>query len=90
VHAKYYGWRYAAYLSMLLYVCMVAAGITVHYAFALQGSSLRRGRRYRKWCALKLITRSFSISHLGYSRHGLPSSTFRGGNPGGEPASGIR
>lgn len=37
VHAKYYGWRYAAYLSLLLYVCMVAAGITVHYLFALVG-----------------------------------------------------
>ena len=37
VHAKYYGWRYALYLSALLYVCMVAAGITVHYLFALAG-----------------------------------------------------
>ena len=37
VHAKYYGWRYALYLSGLLYVCMVAAGITVHYLFALVG-----------------------------------------------------
>jgi uncharacterized membrane protein YraQ (UPF0718 family) len=37
VHAKYYGWRYALYLSGLLYVCMVAAGITVHYLFALLG-----------------------------------------------------
>jgi uncharacterized membrane protein YraQ (UPF0718 family) len=37
IHAKYYGWRYALYISALLYVCMVAAGITVHYAFALIG-----------------------------------------------------
>ena len=37
VHAKYYGWRYALFLSALLYVCMVAAGITVHYLFALVG-----------------------------------------------------
>jgi len=37
VHAKYYGWRYALYLSGLLYVCMVAAGIMVHYLFALVG-----------------------------------------------------
>lgn len=37
VHAKYYGWRYALYLSALLYLCMVAAGITVHYPFALAG-----------------------------------------------------
>ncbi|MDJ0389049.1 permease [Roseomonas sp. E05] len=37
VHAKYYGWRYALYLSALLYVCMVAAGISVHYLFALAG-----------------------------------------------------
>jgi uncharacterized membrane protein YraQ (UPF0718 family) len=38
VHAKYYGWRYALFVSALLYVCMVAAGITVHYLFALFGA----------------------------------------------------
>ncbi len=37
VHVKYYGWRYALLMSALLYVCMVAAGITVHYLFALAG-----------------------------------------------------
>jgi uncharacterized protein len=37
IHAKYYGWRYALYLSGLLYVCMVAAGVTVHYLFAALG-----------------------------------------------------
>ena len=37
VHTKYYDWRYALYLSGLLCVCMVAAGITVHYIFALLG-----------------------------------------------------
>lgn len=37
VHAKYYGWGYALYLSALLYVCMVAAGISVHYLFVLAG-----------------------------------------------------
>lgn len=37
VHAKYYGWRYALFLSGLLYVCMVAAGISVNYLFALFG-----------------------------------------------------
>ena len=37
LHAKYYGWRYAAYLSGVLYVSMVAAGITVHYLFAALG-----------------------------------------------------
>lgn len=30
IRTKYYGWRYAAYLAALLYVCMVLAGITVH------------------------------------------------------------
>jgi uncharacterized protein len=34
VHHKYYGWSYTLYLSALLYVCMVAAGVTVHYLFA--------------------------------------------------------
>lgn len=37
IHAKYYGWRYAAYLSGLLYVSMVVAGVTVHYSFAALG-----------------------------------------------------
>ena len=37
IHAKYYGWRYAAYISVVLYVCMVAAGLTVHGLFALTG-----------------------------------------------------
>jgi len=37
IHAKYYGWKYAGYLSLLLYVCMVAAGITTHYLYALAG-----------------------------------------------------
>ena len=37
IHAKYYGWRYAAYLSGLLYVCMVAAGVSVHYVFSAAG-----------------------------------------------------
>ncbi|MGH7481820.1 MAG: permease, partial [Longimicrobiales bacterium] len=37
IHIKYYGWRYALYLSGLLYVCMVVAGVTVHYAFAAVG-----------------------------------------------------
>lgn len=34
IQARYYGWRYAAYLAVLLYVCMVAAGVTVHALFA--------------------------------------------------------
>ena len=38
VHHKYYGWRYTLYLSALLYVCMVAAGVTVHYVFAALGA----------------------------------------------------
>ena len=37
IHAKYYGWRYALYLSALLYAAMVAAGITVHYVFFALG-----------------------------------------------------
>lgn len=37
IHAKYYGWRYAAYLSAVLYVCMVAAGITVYLLFSALG-----------------------------------------------------
>lgn len=38
VHHKYYGWRYTLYLSALLYLCMVAAGVTVHYLFAAAGA----------------------------------------------------
>ena len=35
LNAKYYGWKFTIYMSLLLYVCMVAAGITVHYLFAV-------------------------------------------------------
>ena len=38
VQAKYYGWRPALAVSALLYVCMVTAGITVHYLFAAVGA----------------------------------------------------
>lgn len=41
VHYKYYGWRYTLYLFALLYLCMAAAGVTVHYLFR----RLRRGSR---------------------------------------------
>jgi uncharacterized protein len=37
IQAKYYGWKYTAFMAGLLYVCMVAAGVTVHYLFALFG-----------------------------------------------------
>ena len=33
MHAKYYGWRYATFMAML-YVCMAAAGVTVHLLLA--------------------------------------------------------
>ncbi|MGQ9371663.1 permease [Azospirillum sp. ST 5-10] len=56
VHAKYYGWRYALYLSAVLYLCMVAAGITVHYLFAALG--LMPGERP----ALQEMVR-FAIDH---------------------------
>lgn len=32
------GCRYALYLSILLYLCMVLAGLTVHYLFAAAGA----------------------------------------------------
>ena len=37
IHAKYYGWGYALYLSAVLYVSMVAAGVMVHYIFVFAG-----------------------------------------------------
>lgn len=37
VHVKYYGWRYAFYLSVLLYISMVLAGVATHYLFAAAG-----------------------------------------------------
>ena len=37
IHYKYYGWRYTTYLSVLLYIAMVGAGITVHYVMSLLG-----------------------------------------------------
>jgi hypothetical protein len=32
---KYNGWRYAGFLSVVIYVCMVLAGIAVHDLFVL-------------------------------------------------------
>lgn len=37
LHAKYLGWRSAAFLSLLPYACKVAAGVTVHLVFAALG-----------------------------------------------------
>lgn len=38
LNAKYYGWAFIAFLSGLLYVAMVAAGVTVHWIFAAFGA----------------------------------------------------
>lgn len=38
LNAKYYGWRFAAYLTALLYVSMVTAGVTVHWIYAALGA----------------------------------------------------
>ncbi len=35
--AAFRGWKSAGYVSLTLYFCMVAAGITVRYLFALSG-----------------------------------------------------
>ena len=35
MQAKYYGWKYTAYLAGLLYLCMVAAGLSVHFVFSI-------------------------------------------------------
>ena len=35
MQAKYYGWKYTAYLAGLLYLCMVAAGLSVHLVFSV-------------------------------------------------------
>ncbi len=34
-NAKYYGWKFAVYLSALLYLSMVGAGLTVHLIFSV-------------------------------------------------------
>ena len=35
MQSKYYGWKYTAYLAGLLYLCMVAAGLSVHFVFSI-------------------------------------------------------
>jgi uncharacterized membrane protein YraQ (UPF0718 family) len=35
LNVKYYGWKFTVYMSLLVYICMVAAGVIVHYIFAL-------------------------------------------------------
>ena len=38
LNAKYYGWAFTAYLSGMLYVAMVTAGVSVHWIFAALGA----------------------------------------------------
>jgi hypothetical protein len=57
IHAKYYGWRYAAFVSPLLYVCMVTAGLTVHYLYAILVFCLLRVLNSMKWSDLKSTAR---------------------------------
>lgn len=38
LNVKYYGWRFAAYATAVLYVSMVAAGVTVHWVYAGLGA----------------------------------------------------
>lgn len=35
LNVKYYGWKFTARMSLLAYICMVIAGVTVHYIFDL-------------------------------------------------------
>jgi uncharacterized membrane protein YraQ (UPF0718 family) len=78
IHARYYGWRYAAYLSGVLYVAMVGAGLTVHYVFDALGiipterPSLRDMVAFRIdytfWLNLVFIGLGFMLLHLGRKR----------------------
>jgi uncharacterized membrane protein YraQ (UPF0718 family) len=38
LNVKYYGWAFTAYLSGLLYVAMVTAGVSVHWIFSALGA----------------------------------------------------
>lgn len=85
IHAKYYGWRYAAYVSLMLYVCMVAAGLTVHYIFAgadilpTQRPSLAEMVRfkldYTLWLNVGFILLGASL--VWFQRNGRPNATDR-------------
>jgi hypothetical protein len=35
VNAKYYGWKTAIYIAVIMYVSIVLTAITLHYAFAV-------------------------------------------------------
>lgn len=94
VHAKYYGWRYALYLSALLYVCMVAAGVTVHYLYALVGlmptarpslqEMVRFGVDYTFWLNLAFLAVAAALVWL-YWRGG-PGEPQRTGEGARAPA----
>ena len=91
---KYYGWRYTLYLAALLYLCMVLAGITVHYIFAAAGAlpTARRSLKemvqfqidYTFWLNLVFLAIAGALLYM----HVRPGS----GQPAGrrQAASGLR
>lgn len=74
VHAKYYGWRYAGFLSALMYVCMVGAGVTVHYIYKLCGllptarpalqEMVRFGVDYTLWLNIAFLLAGAALFYL--------------------------
>lgn len=54
IHAKYYGWKYALWISAVLYAAMVAAGVTVHYLFAAMNQLPTARKSIEEMVAFKL------------------------------------
>lgn len=81
VHAKYYGWRYALYISALLYVCMVAAGITVYYLFAVVGTIPERRPSLDEMVRFSIDHTFFLNLIFVFAAAALAWLHFRGGGP---------
>lgn len=60
---KYYGWRYTLWMSGLLYICMIAAGVTVHYVFVVFGAVPQaRPESLRQMMEVGIYTHTFWLN----------------------------
>jgi uncharacterized membrane protein YraQ (UPF0718 family) len=54
VNAKYYGWKTAIYIAIIMYVSIVLAAITLHYAFAILDIMPTSARKVEEVAQFKL------------------------------------
>jgi heme/copper-type cytochrome/quinol oxidase subunit 2 len=54
VNAKYYGWKTAIYIAIIMYVSIVLTAITLHYAFAILDVMPTSARKVEEVAQFKL------------------------------------